>query len=51
MLHQYYHHKALDFASRGLVHCTVHTDALDNINTIFDHLRKGEIEGRVVIQM
>jgi len=42
--------EALDFADRGLVHCTVHTKRLSEINDIFAKLRKGAIEGRTVIK-
>ncbi|WP_085314274.1 alcohol dehydrogenase AdhP [Derxia lacustris] len=43
--------EALDFAAQGKVHCTSTTDRLDNINTIFDHMRAGTINGRVVLDM
>lgn len=43
--------EALDFASRGLIKCSVTMDTLDNINNVFDRLRKGEIEGRVVLNL
>jgi len=42
--------EALDFAGEGLVKATVHSDSLDNINGIFDQMRGGQIEGRVVLQ-
>eukprot|EP01031_Cornospumella_fuschlensis_P030939 gene30939-37395_t len=43
--------EALDFAARGLVKCTVATSPLSGINDVFARLRKGQIEGRVVIKM
>jgi propanol-preferring alcohol dehydrogenase len=43
--------EALDFAAEGLVKATIHTDKLENINQVLDQLRKGQIEGRVVLQM
>ena len=42
--------EALDFAGEGLVKATVHSDTLDNINGIFEQMRGGQIEGRVVLQ-
>ena len=41
--------EALDFAALGKVHATVSTDRLENINNVFSRMRKGEIEGRVVL--
>ena len=43
--------EAFDFAARGLVTCDVKMEPLDNVNDIFDRLRKGKIEGRVVLQI
>jgi len=43
--------QALEFAGAGKVKATVSTDRLENINAIFDRMRKGQIEGRVVIDM
>jgi len=43
--------EALDFAERGLVTCSVQLDRLENVNEIFTKMRKGQILGRVVIQM
>jgi propanol-preferring alcohol dehydrogenase len=43
--------EALDFAAEGLVKATIHTEKLENINQVLDQLRKGQIEGRVVLQM
>jgi propanol-preferring alcohol dehydrogenase len=41
--------EALDFAAQGKVKATVTTDRLENINDIFERMRHGEIEGRVVL--
>lgn len=41
--------ESLDFAAAGKVRATVETDTLDNINTVFDRMRHGQIEGRVVL--
>jgi propanol-preferring alcohol dehydrogenase len=43
--------EALDFASAGKVKATVRTDKLENINGVFDRMRRGEIEGRVVLDI
>lgn len=41
--------EALDFYARGLIHPTVETAALEDINEVFDRMKRGEIDGRVVI--
>jgi propanol-preferring alcohol dehydrogenase len=41
--------EALDFAGQGKVKATIATDKLENINTIFDRMHKGDIQGRIVI--
>jgi len=43
--------ESLDFAAHGKVHATVSTDRLENINEVFDRMRAGAIEGRVVLDM
>ncbi|WP_294329113.1 alcohol dehydrogenase AdhP [uncultured Sphingomonas sp.] len=43
--------EALDFAGQGKVHATVATERLENVNSVFDRMRKGEIEGRIVLDM
>ena len=43
--------ESLRFASEGLVKATVAGEPLDNINGIFDRMHKGDIEGRVVLDM
>jgi propanol-preferring alcohol dehydrogenase len=41
--------EALDFFARGLIHPTVHTTRLEDINDVFDQMERGQIDGRVVI--
>ncbi len=41
--------EALDFYARGLIHPTVETASLDDINDVFGRMQRGEIDGRVVI--
>ena len=41
--------EALDFYSRGQIHPTITTRKLDEINAVFGEMKKGKIEGRVVI--
>lgn len=43
--------EALQFAADGKVHATVSTDRLENINDVFQHMREGKIEGRVVLNV
>jgi len=43
--------EALRFAGEGKVRATVSTEKLENINAVFDRMRKGQIEGRVVLDM
>lgn len=43
--------EAIAFAAEGKVKATVHAARLEDINNIFDSMRKGEIEGRVVLQI
>lgn len=43
--------EALDFAGEGKVKATVSTEKLENVNAVFDRMREGQIEGRVVIDM
>jgi propanol-preferring alcohol dehydrogenase len=42
--------EALDFYARGLIHATVATRELSEINDIFDEMKHGKIDGRVVIK-
>ncbi|MCG7592977.1 alcohol dehydrogenase AdhP [Mycobacterium sp. PSTR-4-N] len=41
--------EAIDFFARGLIHPTVHTATLDEINDVFTRMEQGRIDGRVVI--
>ncbi len=43
--------ESLDFAAAGKVAATVGTDRLENINDIFARMHKGEIEGRIVLDL
>lgn len=41
--------EALDFAAQSKVKATVAVERLENINDVFDRMRKGDIQGRIVI--
>src|SRR3954452_18615697 len=41
--------EALDFYARGLIHPTVASAGLDDINGVFAKMERGQIDGRVVI--
>ncbi|MEL6920169.1 MAG: alcohol dehydrogenase AdhP [Pseudomonadota bacterium] len=43
--------ESLEFASNGLVSASYAWDKLDNINAIFDKMRAGDIEGRIVMDL
>ncbi|MBS7458247.1 alcohol dehydrogenase AdhP [Coralloluteibacterium stylophorae] len=43
--------ESLQFAADGRVAATVATDRLDRINDVFQRMREGRIEGRVVLDM
>jgi propanol-preferring alcohol dehydrogenase len=43
--------ESLEFAAAGKVKATIETAKLEDINTIFDRMHRGKIEGRVVIDM
>ena len=43
--------EALDFADDGKVKATVEVDKLGNINGVFDRMRAGKIDGRIVLDM
>ena len=43
--------ESLDFAGDGKVKATVSTARLEDINSIFEKMHKGQIEGRIVIDM
>ncbi|MGP4952931.1 zinc-dependent alcohol dehydrogenase, partial [Psychrobacter sp. T6-1] len=41
--------ESLDMAAKGKVKATVAAEPLENINDIFERMRDGKIEGRIVI--
>ena len=43
--------EAIAFAVEGKVKPIVHVARLEDINTIFDRMKKGTIEGRIVLQI
>jgi alcohol dehydrogenase, propanol-preferring len=43
--------EALQFAAEGKVKAHYSTDKLESINIIFDHMKSGKIQGRVVMDM
>jgi alcohol dehydrogenase, propanol-preferring len=43
--------EAVEFASNGLVAATIRTAPLEDINSIFEDMRKGKIVGRVVLKL
>lgn len=43
--------ESLDFAGEGKVKATVHRAKLEDINDIFGQMRKGQIQGRMVLDM
>lgn len=43
--------ESLEFAAQGKVAATVAAEKLENINDIFSRMHKGEIEGRIVLDM
>lgn len=43
--------ECLEIAGRGLVKANIKVEKLDNINTIFDNMKKGKINGRIVMKM
>lgn len=42
--------EALEFYARGQIHPTVSSRGLDEINAVFDEMKHGKIDGRVVIK-
>jgi propanol-preferring alcohol dehydrogenase len=42
--------EALEFYARGEIHPTVSTRDLGEINAVFDEMKHGKIDGRVVIK-
>ena len=43
--------EALQFAAEGKVKANIETQPLEEINSVFDRLRRGEVQGRVVVKM
>ena len=43
--------ESLDFAAAGKVKATITKAPLEDINTVFDRMRKGQIEGRMVLDL
>lgn len=43
--------EAIGFAVEGKVKATVHAAQLEDINQVFDQMRNGEIEGRIVLKI
>ncbi len=41
----------LDLAASGKIRCLIQTCRLDDINQVFDQMRKGQIAGRIVIKI
>ncbi|OBH05820.1 alcohol dehydrogenase AdhP [Mycobacterium sp. E1747] len=41
--------EALDFYARGLIHPTVESATLEDINGVFERMERGQIDGRIVI--
>ena len=44
-------HDALELAAGGRIKTIVEPDKLENINAIFDRMHKGQIEGRIVLNL
>ena len=43
--------EAIEFAVEGKVKATVHASKLENINAVFEELKKGEVDGRIVLEI
>lgn len=43
--------EAISFAVEGKVKASVHAAKLENINDVFDKMKKGQIEGRIVLEI
>lgn len=43
--------EAIEFAVEGKVKATVQAEELENINVVFDKMKKGEINGRIVLEI
>lgn len=43
--------EAIEFAVEGKVKATVHPAKLEDINSVFDQMKKGQIDGRIVMEI
>ena len=43
--------ESLDFAGDGKVKATIDSAPLEEVNAIFDRMKKGQIEGRMVLDL
>ncbi|MBB5986765.1 alcohol dehydrogenase AdhP [Sphingobium lignivorans] len=43
--------ESIDFAAEGKVKATIETAKLEDINTVFDRMHKGQIDGRIVLEI
>jgi len=43
--------ESIDFAAQGKVKATIETAKIEDINKVFDRMHKGQIEGRIVLDM
>ncbi|PZQ49302.1 MAG: alcohol dehydrogenase AdhP [Rhodovulum sulfidophilum] len=43
--------ESIDFAAQGKVKATIHTAKLEDVNDVFAKMHKGEIEGRMVLEI
>ncbi len=43
--------EAISFAVEGKVKATVHAAKLEDINEVFEQMKKGEIDGRIVLEI
>jgi propanol-preferring alcohol dehydrogenase len=43
--------EAIEFAADGKVKATVHAAKLEDINAVFDKMKEGEIDGRIVLEI
>ena len=43
--------EAIEFAHEGKVKATVHSAQLEDINNVFDRMKKGQIDGRMVMEI
>jgi propanol-preferring alcohol dehydrogenase len=43
--------EALAFAGEGKIQCHFSSEKLDQINAVFDHMRAGAIDGRLVLKV